>query len=62
MLSDSLIRRLFSGGKFTEVLARKADRPRFFSTQTLSELKFFIGQKWDKELVGQAGGQTILHV
>ena len=55
---------LFSGGKFTWVLIKGADHHSdFYQHNHLSELKVFAGdrrQKRDKELVGQAGGQTLL--
>ena len=52
-------RRLFSGGKFTEVSVGSADhRGDLFSSQTLGEWRFSA----EEEPIGRAGGQTLLHV
>ena len=64
-------RRLFSGGKFILVSVGRADHGGdFYQHNHLSKLKVFAGdrhcfdEEWrsDKELVGQAGGQTLLRL
>ena len=70
-LCHSWVRRMFSGGKFTEVSVCKADcRGDFvFNTITWVSQNFLLvtdRQKCEEESVGQTGGQigwqTLLHV